>query len=73
MDEPRPQPARDDQSFSVRDVSWFGLVLVLLGVAWLGGMLGWWRFNWSWAGPIALIAVGLCMTFGRRRWRHRRW
>ncbi|HEX2065565.1 MAG TPA: hypothetical protein VHI93_02015 [Candidatus Thermoplasmatota archaeon] len=63
MDEP-------GERFSMRHVNWWGLFLIVLGVGWLGGMLGWFDFDWRWAGPIALIAVGCGMLFGRSR---RRW
>ncbi|MEA3203406.1 MAG: hypothetical protein QOI63_1081 [Thermoplasmata archaeon] len=63
------QPA--DESFSLRHVNWLGLFLIVLGVGWLGGLMGWFRFDWRWAGPFALIAVGCGMLFGRQR--RRRW
>jgi hypothetical protein len=63
----------DREEFSLRDVNWMGLFLVVLGVLWLGGMMGWIRFDWRWAGPLALIAVGCMMLLGRGRHRRHRW
>jgi len=56
--------------FSVQHINWFGLFLIVLGVGWLGGMLGWFAFSWKWAGPLALIALGMMMVLGKGR--HRR-
>lgn len=47
--------------------NWFGLFFLLLGVAWLGDNMGWWAFNWSMVGPLALIFAGAMVFISRRK------
>jgi hypothetical protein len=61
------KPISGEEPFRMRHVNWWGLFLIALGVGWLGDKLGWYRFDWSIAGPLALILVGVGMVFGRRR------
>jgi cell wall-active antibiotic response 4TMS protein YvqF len=44
----------------------WGLFVVVLGVGWLGNQMGWFAFDWSAVGPLALIFAGLMMVFQRR-------
>jgi hypothetical protein len=44
---------------------WVGLFLIALGAWWLLGKLGYVEFDWGYAGPLALIAVGLGMVLNR--------
>jgi Domain of unknown function (DUF5668) len=44
-----------------------GLILVLLGVAFLAHNLGWFSFSALWKfWPVVLIGLGASMLFGRR-------
>jgi membrane-bound ClpP family serine protease len=45
--------------------NWWGLFLLMMGVAWLGEEVGWWTFNWSMVGPLALVFAGLMLFIGR--------
>jgi hypothetical protein len=79
--DPRPDERRDDDhddhwgrhrgrhGWGPRAFPVWGLFILVLGIGWLGGETGWWRFDWSWAGPLALIFVGLSMvvSWGMRR------
>jgi hypothetical protein len=47
--------------------NWWGLFLLMMGVAWLGEEVGWWTFNWSMVGPLALVFAGLMLFIGRGR------
>lgn len=47
--------------------NWWGLFLLLMGVAWLGEEVGWWTFNWSMVGPLALVFAGFMLFLGRGR------
>ena len=47
--------------------NWWGLFLLLMGVAWLGEEVGWWTFNWSMVGPLALIFSGVMVFISRRK------
>ena len=45
--------------------NWWGLFLLMMGVAWLGEEVGWWTFNWSMVGPLALVFAGVMLFIGR--------
>ena len=47
--------------------NWWGLFLLMMGVAWLGEEVGWWTFNWSMVGPLALVFAGIMLFIGRGR------
>lgn len=47
--------------------NWWGLFLLLMGVAWLGETMSWWTFNWSMVGPLALVFAGFMLFIGRGR------
>lgn len=44
---------------------WVGLFMVVLGTWWLLGKMGYLEFDWGYAGPIALIAVGIGILVNR--------
>ncbi len=54
-------------SFDWGKVNWWGLFIVVLGVAWLGDNMGWWTFEWSMVGPIALVFAGIMMLFAQAK------
>lgn len=69
--DPRPDERHDDDhdhwgrhrhGWGPRAFPIWGLFLLVLGVGWLGGEAGWWRFDWGFAGPLALIFVGIAMV-----------
>jgi uncharacterized membrane protein (DUF441 family) len=48
----------------------WGVVLVTVGLWWLGGEAHWWSFDGAFVGPVALMAAGAGMIVawtGRRR------
>ena len=47
--------------------NWWGLFLLLVGIAWLGDSMGWWRFDWSMVGPLTLVFAGIMIFVGRRK------
>ncbi len=47
--------------------NWWGLFLLMIGVAWLGDEMGWFAFDWSMMGPLALVFAGAMAIFTRRR------
>jgi hypothetical protein len=47
--------------------NWWGLFLLMLGVAWLGDTMHWWTFNWTMVGPLALIFAGFMVLVGRSK------
>lgn len=47
--------------------NWWGLFLLLIGVAWLGDTMRWWTFQWEMLGPLALVFSGLLLFVSRRR------
>lgn len=55
------------RTFDWSSVNWWGLFLLLLGVAWLGDTMSWWAFQWSMVGPLALVFSGFIVLFGRKR------
>jgi hypothetical protein len=52
-------------------MNWWALAIVVVGILWLAGDLGYIKFDWSLAGPIFVIIFGLGMLFGG--WRRRMW
>ena len=56
-----------ERSFDLANINWWGLFLLLIGVAWLGDTMGWWVFNWSMMGPLTLVFAGVMILFTRRR------
>jgi hypothetical protein len=66
MDDPR-YLGSSGASFDWASVNWWGLFIVVLGVAWLGDNMKWWHFEWSMVGPIALVFAGVMMTFQSQR------
>lgn len=54
------------RQFDLSNFNWWGLFILLIGVAWLGDTMGWWTFEWSMMGPIALIFAGIMVVFGRK-------
>jgi hypothetical protein len=70
--DPAPDERRDDDhwgrhghygrhGWGPRGFPIWGLFMVVIGVGWLGGEVGWWTFNWEFAGPLAIIFVGVSM------------
>ncbi len=59
----------NDAGWNLNSSMIWGGFIVVVGLWWLLGELGVVPFNWSWAGPVALIAVGLSMVL-RQRGRH---
>lgn len=58
------------RSGSTRGGIGFGYVLIVLGLLWLGGVLGWIRAEIIW--PVFVIVVGLWLAvFSRIRWRRK--
>lgn len=55
------------KTFDWSTVNWWGLFLLLLGIAWLGDTMKWWTFNWTMVGPLALVFAGFIVLFGRKR------
>jgi hypothetical protein len=55
------------KTFDWSTVNWWGLFLLMLGVAWLGDTMHWWTFNWQMVGPLALVFAGFIVLFGRTR------
>lgn len=55
------------RGFDWSTVNWWGLFLLMLGVAWLGDTMNWWTFEWSMVGPLALVFSGFIILFGRKR------
>lgn len=49
--------------------NFLGILLVLLGVFYLGRNVGWWRFNLDWTifWPVFLVSLGLIMMFRLNR------
>ena len=48
----------------------FGFLLILLGLLWLGGALGWLQSEVIW--PLTVIAIGLWLAiFSRIRWKRK--
>lgn len=43
--------------------------MVVLGTWWLLGKMGYVEFDWGYAGPFALIALGLGILINRMKWR----
>lgn len=41
----------------------FGLVVFVLGLVWLGNDLNWWNLNIPW-GPVIVVLLGIGMMFG---------
>ncbi len=56
-----------NRTFDWSTVNWWGLFLLLLGMAWLGDTMNWWSFEWSMVGPLALVFAGFIILFGRKR------
>ncbi len=54
-------------AFDWANINWWGLFIVVLGVAWLGDNMKWWVFNWSMVGPIALVFAGVMMLFTQQK------
>ncbi len=61
-----PTSAPADCCSGTRSASLWGGFLAVMGVAWLLGELGVWRFDWSLVGPFAIIVVGVSMMWSRR-------
>jgi hypothetical protein len=40
-----------------------GVLVLVIGLSWLGYDMGWWNFNLPWA-PLAVTLVGLAMVCG---------
>jgi hypothetical protein len=55
-----------ERQFDLSSFNWWGLFILLIGVAWLGDNMNWWTFEWSMVGPIALIFAGVMVVFGRK-------
>lgn len=55
-----------EREFDLANINWWGLFLLLIGVAWLGDTMGWWTFNWSMMGPLTLVFAGVMILFTRR-------
>lgn len=58
--------SRGERSFDLSHFNWWGLFILMMGVAWLGDNMHWWTFNWSMLGPLALIFAGVMVVFGRK-------
>jgi len=52
--------------------SWFGFILVTIGLLWLLGKMGYLRVNPDYLAPLALIAVGILLMASRAK-RRKRW
>ncbi|MBI4394076.1 MAG: hypothetical protein HY556_09825 [Euryarchaeota archaeon] len=55
--------------------NWFGMLLVIVGVAFLLSNLGYFPIRWDLIWPVFIIMIGLGMLFGgrRRMWMWRDW
>lgn len=48
-----------------RGISWFGLLLVVMGGLWLADEVGWIDFRWGFFWPVLIIVIGLSMVLNR--------
>jgi hypothetical protein len=58
---------RNSRRRSVGGAELLGLLLVGLGILFLLDQLGWFRFTWGMAWPVALIGLGLVVLYGATR------
>lgn len=47
--------------------NWWGLFFLIIGVLWLSEEMGWFAFDWSMMGPLALVFAGIMAFLPKRR------
>jgi phage shock protein C len=69
---PGALPAHSASTNGINNSRFWGILLVVLGVAWLASNFGfsiwhhWWGFSWDVALPLLLILAGVAFLFGGR-------